>query len=130
MSDGLSREGFDIDLRFGQQAEGECMRLLLLRAGIEFIEVKADEKARSTGNVFIEYRQRGRPSGIAVTTAQLYAIRISPLHWVWLPTERLKGLARLAYKQRRLACGGDYNRYEGVLVPLEWLVRASQTVRE
>ncbi len=119
MAEGIAREGFDIDLRHGLARE-DALVDVFLKAKVEH---KCDEKARRTGNLFIEYRQKGRPSGIAVTTADWWAFEFDDETWLIVPTEKLKRLARLAYQQNRRAKGGDNNLYEGVLLPTEWLVR-------
>lgn len=119
MAKGLAREGFDRDLRHGEAREDAFVHVLLRSR----VEIKSDGKCRETGNVFIEYQQKGRPSGIAVSTAGLWAIEVDDTVWVVLPTERIKALARLAVQQGRKKFGGDGDQYLGALVPVEWLVR-------
>lgn len=121
MSKGLSRSGFDIDLREGEAREAALAKALS-KVGY-LIEHKSDHKARATGNVFIEYRQKGRPSGIQVTTADFWAIEFDTNAWVILETSRLKWLAREAWKAGRRVVGGDNDQYEGVLVPVAQLTR-------
>lgn len=65
MAERLARSGFDIDLRDGEAREAALVHVFL-RARVEH---KADHRAKTTGNVFIEYRQPSGPSGISVTTA-------------------------------------------------------------
>jgi len=131
MSTGLSRKGFDIDLRDGQLMEGKVARLLA-EAG-PLIEVKADHKALTTGRVFLEFEQAGpptfqpRPSGLAVTTAEWWVtvlvdgnvIRAVLLH----PTTFVRALGRIAFRKGYHAKGGDNDLYRGVLVPLGWFLR-------
>lgn len=125
MTQGLARAGFDIDLRHGEAGEQAFVHVFLKAK----VEHKRDDKCRVTGNVFIEYKQKGRPSGIAVTTANWWAIEYDEECWVIVPTDRLKALARQAAKEpRRLVKGGDNNLYDGVLVPIEWLVRPFKAV--
>lgn len=120
MTAGLSNEGFDIDLRNAQLHERAVARLLT----ISTVEVKADLKVDKTGNVFIEYEQKGRPSGVAVTQATHWCIRVVNGRWVLLEVEELRKLVRLAMKDKhRCVVGGDYDRYRGVLIPVEWLVK-------
>ncbi len=87
------------------------------------MEHKRDYLCQKTGNLFVEYRQKVMPSGLAVTTADYWAFEYEENAYILVPTERLKELARIAYRQGRLKRGGDYNNYEGVLLPVEWLVR-------
>lgn len=120
MSDGLARQGFDIDLRDGEAHEDALVHTFLQ----DKVEVKADFKAARTGNVFIEYQQKGRPSGIAITEAHYWAIHVVGNGWAIIPTERLKALARAAYNDPALRVkGGDHNLYDGVLIPIDWLLQ-------
>lgn len=120
MTEGRSGAGFDIDLRNGQARE-DALVYVFLRA---LVEVKSDRKARETGNVFVEYRQPSGLSGIATTTAQWWAFEIDDDVWILVPTEKLRALARVAWRDpRRRKKGGDFNNYDGVLVPVAWLVK-------
>jgi hypothetical protein len=114
---GLAREGFDIDLRDGECSERSLEHII--RFGT--VEVKRDEKCRQTGNIFIEFSQKGRPSGIAVTTADFWAIEFADDCYVLIPTRKLKALARSIWKTKGHVNGGDYNNYCGVLVPWDSL---------
>ncbi|HEX7021395.1 MAG TPA: hypothetical protein VF171_00960 [Trueperaceae bacterium] len=124
MADGIARAGWDIDLRHGEAREDAFVHVFLK----DKVEHKSDEKCRKTGNLFIEFRQKGRPSGIATTEAHWWAFEYDRDCWLIIPTERLKALASRAYKDGRIARGGDYNNYEGVLVPIEWFVRPWKAV--
>lgn len=123
---GIAREGFDLDLKHGQARENAFGTMMLeARATRITIECKSDGKAKDTGNVFIEFRQRGRPSGIATTQSDFYAIEIDFEHWVVIPTSKLKVICRdvlKRYPERGRVRGGDFKQYEGVLVKLTELV--------
>lgn len=119
MTKGLSRAGFDIDLRDGVAREDVLAHVL----GKVTIEHKRDYKCQQTGNLFVEYRQHGRPSGISISTAEYWAFEYAETCWLIVPRERLKALVILAHKQGRKARGGDFNEYQGVLLPIEWLTR-------
>lgn len=119
MTQGLARSGFDKDLRDGEAREDAFVHVLLK----DKVEHKSDERCKLTGNLFIEYKQKGRPSGIAVTQAHKWAFEFYPDCWLIVPTEIVKHLARIALAQGRTVKGGDGNNYEGVLLPIEWLVR-------
>ncbi len=56
------------------------------------IEIKADGKAASTGNVALEVESRGRPSGLQTTRAALWAIRAGR-EWIVIPVPVLRKLA-------------------------------------
>jgi hypothetical protein len=120
MSDGLAREGFDMDLAHGEARETAFVQALQSC----HVEHKSDQKVRVTGNVFVEYRQKGRPSGIATTEAEWYAIEYADDAWIVVRTSLLKALARRAPKRH----GGDFNQYEGALVPITHLIRPWQVV--
>jgi hypothetical protein len=119
MAKGLARAGFDIDLRDGGLREAAFANVLFHAK----VECKSDEKCRQTGNVFIEYLQHGRPSGIATTEADFWAIEFAPDCWLVLPTAHLKDIARdVARQKERRVKGGDGDNFEGVLVPLVELI--------
>lgn len=121
MASGLARSGFDIDLLTGEAAENRLREIF--DAGAPLLEVKSDEKSRETGRLFIEYRQKGRDSGISVTEADWWAFETYPSVYIILPTARLREAARRAYRDAsRRKRGGDFDNYEGVLVPIEWIV--------
>lgn len=122
MADGIARAGFDVDLRFGQEREVAFSEVLVIRGG-HYLELKSDQKASSTGNIFVEYRQHGRPSGISTTIAPWWTIEVLDNVFVTMRTDRLKALVKQAAKEpSRRVHGGDNNLYSGVLVPVEWLL--------
>jgi hypothetical protein len=119
-----TRAGFDIDLREYVAYEADLVRVLIDR-GTNTIEHKRDFGTIRTGNLFVEYHQPSGPSGIARKGGQLaemWAFEYDDNCWILVPTERLKELCRIAWKQGRTASGGDHNRYKGVLLPVRWLV--------
>jgi hypothetical protein len=121
LSIGKAREGFDLDLKHGQSREDAISAIL---RGEKLVEVKSDGKCRSTGNLFIEFEQKGRPSGIAVTKAGYYAFEYNDDEWLIVPTAKLKRVARQYFKMGEVKSGGDNNNYKGVLVPVTALVDA------
>lgn len=118
MTDGLAHYGFDLDLRFGQEREGVLGNIF---AG-NLVEVKSDRQCWRTGNLFVEFRCGGKPSGLAVTLADYWAFEYRADRWLIVRTGELKRLCRVALEQGRVARGGDYDRCEGVLLPVSWLV--------
>lgn len=114
MAEGLARAGFDLDLKFGEARETAFVAALTDC----HVECKSDQKVRSTGNVFIETHQHGRPSGINVTTSQWWAIEYADDCWLVVRTALLKALA----KRAPVKDGGDHNNYRGRLVPVRWLM--------
>jgi hypothetical protein len=108
---------FTHDLNFGEKAEDWLN--ILFKSG-KLIEVKSDRLIHKTGNLFIEYRSRDKPSGLATTTANYWIYRMDMLDTaIILPTELLKKVCRVYYKNNEFKMkGGDNNTSEGFLIPL------------
>ena len=90
-------------------------------SGIVSVEIKTDvliSPNRDTGNLFIEYECRGKPSGISVTKADLFITYFKNLKELWvIPTVELKRLIT-TYNFRTVTNAGDENsRTCGFLVP-------------
>lgn len=111
--------GFDIDVAHGEFREGALAQVLALRYG-DRIEVKSDFKCRTTGNLCLEYAQKGRSSGLAATTADWWAFEYYDDCWLIVPTVILRRLARRAWLEGRRRPTGD-NGNESVLLPIAWL---------
>jgi hypothetical protein len=108
---------FSHDLNFGEKAEDWLNNLF--NSG-KLIEVKSDRLIHKTGNLYIEYRSRNKPSGLATTTANYWIYRMDALDAaILLPTESLKKVCRVYYKNNEYKMkGGDNNTSEGFLIPL------------
>lgn len=107
---------FTYDLTVGEKGE-DWVNMLF--NGKEHIEVKTDRLAHKTGNVFIEFECRGKPSGIATTTANYWIYKIEETDTaVIVPVERLKSICRILYKENKTLLGGDNNLSKGLLVPI------------
>jgi len=117
---------FDEDLQFGEKGQ----KWLLWLADEAQVEVKTErDKWYDTGNIFIEFEYRGKPSGISTTTATYWA------HIFYkegmncgvlvLRTSVLKYNLRRMYEEDssgiKIVSGGDDNASKGFLVPLESL---------
>ena len=93
-------------------------------AKIEKIELKSETWLwEQTGNICIEYRKNGQPSGICVTKADYWVHELrregNTLCYLMFPMERLKELARSAYANGRYReNSGDGGRFCNVLIPL------------
>ena len=109
---------FRHDLEVGQLSEKWLAQLLENST----IEVKRDFLAAQTGNLFIEYESRGKPSGIATSLADYWAFVLDDDRVIILPRSVLKAIAREAFAAGRLATGGDSNTSRGVLVRVRELV--------
>lgn len=108
---------FDLDLREGELHEQLVKRVL---TGHTTVEVKTDRLAQLTGNVFIEFEYKGRPSGIHTTKAEYYSIVIPQTKSLFmLRTDHLLKLCQGC----RCVYGGDNNQSKGWLLPVERLTR-------
>jgi hypothetical protein len=110
---------FRYDLIIGQIAEHELANILTNKR----IEVKSDKAAHRTGNVFVEYASRGKPSGLATTQADYYCFEVKGTY-ILISVPRLKIIARKhigTYKDIR---GGDENTSKGILLPILDLLNA------
>ena len=93
------------------------------------IELKSESwQWEQTGNICIEYRQNGQPSGLAATQADYWVHELKrddrTLVYLMFPVERLKELAREAYRAGRYhEGGGDGGRFCNILIPLSWVLR-------
>ena len=109
---------FDIDLAKGIQMEETLKEFFEGKR----IEVKSERHIwETTGNHFVEYECRGKPSGIAVTEAEYWALMLvredETIVIVYIvPIERMKALARKYWKNKTI--GGDDNLSKGILVPI------------
>ena len=110
---------FKYDLEVGQLGEKKLADILENKK----IEVKTDFQAQNTGNVFIEYKSRGKWSGIVTSTADYWCFIVSNHQFVLLSKSKTWQLAR-KYKDRKVR-GGDDNTSVGVLVPLDALLSHS-----
>ena len=111
------RKKFDLDLQYGEVREDKIADMLQNKK----IEVKRDLKAKETGNIFIEYESRGKPSGLASTQSDFYCFVVEDLH-IMLPTSQLKDIARSYIGTGRDVRGGDNNTSKGILLRLKDLI--------
>jgi hypothetical protein len=107
---------FRFDLKIGQIKEEELHDIL----SNSLIEVKYDLKALETGNVFVEYESRGKPSGIATTQSEWYCFAIADT-FHFIKTKDLAERCRKYLSTRRDIAGGDDNTSKGILLPTKEL---------
>lgn len=110
---------FHYDLKIGNNVEGTFARILLLCG--DKIEVKSDRLAHKTGNVFIEYESRGKPSGLSTSHAEWWVFEIQNCFHV-IPAKQLKEIARKYIQTERDIKGGDDNTSKGILLPITELL--------
>lgn len=112
---------FDIDLAHGQQAEMFVSDIIAALRD-QTAEVKRDDRAAQTGNVYIEYEcLRGgewQPSGISTTKALVWVFVLGGLALA-APTATVAEVARRHYptSRRELTRGSHPTR--GVVIPLD-----------
>lgn len=98
-------------------------RLLSRRDDSLTVEVKADERAESTGNHYVELSCKGRPSGIRITQAAYWSVALPDGTVVMVPTEKVRRLADKAEEQGHVAhMDRGSHPTRGALVPLARLV--------
>ena len=107
---------FKYDLKVGQVAEKQVAELLQDKK----IEVKRDLKAKTTGNLYIEYESRGKPSGISRSEADYWCFAFENL-FIFISTEKLKEIIEPMKGSTMDKRGGDKNSSKGILLPLERL---------
>jgi len=104
---------FKYDLEIGLSYETALYELLGKK-----IEVKRDFQCLETGNIFVEYESRNKPSGIATSEADYYCYWLSEKHFVMVEKDELRRLCRKYLKSTRDVYGGDANTSKGILFPL------------
>lgn len=104
---------FKFDLKVGQVAEKELGEIFNNCT----IEVKRDLQALNTGNVFVEYMSRGKPSGLSTTESDWYCFNLGKKYHI-VKTKELKNICREFYKTKRDIVGGDSNTSKGILLPI------------
>lgn len=110
---------FDIDATVGQLAERKII------SDLETIEVKADQLVGKTGNLFVEFQDHGKLSGINTTTAKNYCFVFDCDGYnaevsILISTERLKKIIRLY--NPKIVLGGDDKAVRGYLIKKSWLI--------
>jgi hypothetical protein len=119
---------FDIQLSEAEINERKLHEIFTAKK-IEKIELKSETwQWEKTGNVFIEYKQNGEPSGISVTEADYWVHELKrdgkTLVYLMFPLDRLKELAREAIRKgRKRTQAGDGGRFEGVTIRLSEILK-------
>ena len=117
---------FDLDLQFGLIYEKKLERLLREKSKIE-IKTESDTWA-STGNIAIEIKFKGKPSGLAKTKADwwfhILTLDGAMVTMVCFPVSKLKQIIKELLKKKlvRKVMGGDNNDSEILLVPIDKLL--------
>ena len=116
---------FDLDLKFGQLGE-EFVRDM--QQGNTMIEVKTERDIwKNTGNIAVEVRCNGVPSGISTTGSSVWVHLLSYNNKIEggfiFAVDVLKDKIRSLLKEEkaRLVMGGDFNSSQMVLIPIREL---------
>ena len=109
---------FAYDLKLGQKGENYLADILKGKK----IEVKTDLQAMRTRNVFVEYKSRGKKSGLATTKSEWYAFIISNDNILLISTKRLKKKCIRYFETSRDIRGGDNDTSKGILLPINELL--------
>jgi hypothetical protein len=113
---------FQYDLKVGRLAEKNLNRLLSSKK----IEVKLDRWCQVTGNIAVEFTNKGKPSGIAKTSADYWCfvveIKGNQDLMVMVDTAKLRKSCRLHWELGHVKLMGDNNQSEAVLIPVRELV--------
>ena len=113
---------FKFDLKFGVQ-EGETWFDEIV-SNRKF-EVKTDRLSAKTGNIYIEYESRGKPSGIKTTQADYWVYKVTESKAIVIKTQELIQIVRQLIIDKKAipnVRGGDNNTSLGVLVKIKDLV--------
>ena len=102
---------FKYDLKVGQVAEKQVAELLQGKK----VEVKRDLKAKTTGNLYIEYESRGKPSGISRSEADYWCFAFENL-FIFIATNKLKEMIEPMKGSTMDKRGGDKNSSKGILL--------------
>jgi hypothetical protein len=127
-------QNYKFDIQLSQALIAEKRLADIFRNGIiERIELKTETyQWEKTGNIAIEYKRDGKPSGISVTQATCWVHELrrndETLIYLMFPINHLKHLCRTAIKQGRFrANAGDGNRQHVVLLRLRDLLKHHHT---
>lgn len=128
MSDGYE-PNWDVDLAVGKQGELYVASIAdMLKDGTGRVEVKTDEKATKYERIYVEYECKKfggwAKSGIATTTADIWAVVLGGDTVLAVPTWRLKQAARRVAKNPMLRkeCVKGSHPTKGVVIPFEVLL--------
>ena len=115
-------KGFDLDLEFGKLGE-EFVRDM--QVGNKKIEVKTERDIwKTTGNIAIELRYRGNPSGLSTTESSVWVHLLSYKGVIeggfMFKVDQLKAKIKRLHKSGglKMVMGGDDNMSQMALLPI------------
>ena len=125
-------KGWDLDLEFGKLGEKfvEDMQL-----GNKKIEVKTERDIwKTTGNIAIEIRYKGKPSGLSTTDSSVWIHLLSYNGQIesgfLFSVPKLKEMVKslISGKIARMVMGGDDNLSQIVLIPIKELWNSKKSI--
>ena len=123
-------ENFDIDLDFGEEFENKIVNIF---EGDGSIEVKTEDVKhptknwKVTGNIAIEIRCKGKPSGLSTTGSSVWIHLLSKKGVIkggfLFKVDELKGKIKKLHENGKLkmVMGGDDNASQMALLPIKEL---------
>ena len=115
-------KGFDLDLKFGKLGE-EFVRDM--QVGNKKIEVKTERDIwKTTGNIAIELRYKGNPSGLSTTESSVWVHLLSYNGVIeggfMFKVDQLKDKIKKLHKSGglKMVMGGDDNMSQMALLPI------------
>ena len=116
------KSNFDIDLDFGKKGEDWVIQLF---EGNEKIEVKTERGLwKETGNIAIEVKYKGKPSGLSTTEANMWIHLLEDNREIVggfiIPVKTLKKRIKELYEAKEVSIvkGGDGNESLIALLPI------------
>ena len=118
-------KGFDLDLKFGKLGEDFVKDM---QEGNNKIEVKTERDIwKTTGNIAVELRYNGSPSGISSTDSNLWVHLLSYNGVIeggfMFRVDQLRDKIKKLHKQGdlKMVMGGDNNMSQMALLPIDKL---------
>ena len=118
-------KGFDLDLKFGKLGEDFVKDI---QEGNNKIEVKTERDIwKTTGNIAVELRYNGNPSGISSTDSNLWVHLLSYNGVIeggfMFKVDQLRDKIKKLHKQGdlKMVMGGDGNMSQMALLPIDKL---------
>lgn len=117
---------FDLDYEVGSQGELWTENIVDALAH-DRVEVKTDQEALRTGNLYVEFECLGRGgwrrSGIAITQAEIWVFVLQPQGLALvITTDLLRRAAREHYPDRVRECTRGSHPTKGVVIPISLLI--------
>ena len=114
------RSKFDLDLKSGKEWENFFENIVYSGK----LECKRDKIAHKTGNIFIEYKCRGKKSGLSITEANWWVIGIENRNGdietaILASVKWLQDKCRPFLETSRDVIGGDDNASRGILLKMD-----------